>query len=78
MTLHQANKLIIDSIQKKLKIPEDKMHRSYGQFGNTVSSTIPIGLKQELMKSDKNTGSRTALLLGFGVGLSWAGNIVNF
>lgn len=78
VVLHQANKLIIDSIQKKLKIPEEKMHRSYGEFGNTVSSTIPIGLKQELMKSGKNTGSRTALLLGFGVGLSWAGNIVKF
>ena len=78
VVLHQANKFIIDSIQKKLKIPEHKMHRSYGEFGNTVSSTIPIGLKQELMKSRKNTGSRTALLLGFGVGLSWAGNIVNF
>ena len=61
---------------ERLKIPEDKMHRSYGQFGNTVSSTIPIGLKQELMKSDKNTGSRTALLLGFGVGLSWASNML--
>lgn len=78
VVFHQANKFIIDSIQRKLKIPEDKIHRSYGEFGNTVSSTIPIGLKQELMKSDENTGSRTALLLGFGVGLSWAGNIVNF
>ena len=78
VVLHQANKFIIDSIQRKLKIPEDKMHRSYGEFGNTVSSTIPIGLKQELIKSDQTAGSRTALLLGFGVGLSWAGNIVNF
>ena len=69
---------LLTCIQKKLKIPEEKMHRSYGEFGNTVSSTIPIGLKQELMGCGKNTGSRTALLLGFGVGLSWAGNIVNF
>lgn len=78
VVFHQANKLILDSIQKKLKIPEDKMHRSYGEFGNTVSSTIPIGLKQEFMKGGDNPGNRTALLLGFGVGLSWAGNIVKF
>ena len=78
VVLHQANKLILDSIQKKLKIPEEKMHRSYGEFGNTVSSTIPIGLKQEFLKRKNNSGQRTALLLGFGVGLSWAGNIVTF
>ena len=75
--LHQANKFILDSVQKKLNIPEEKMHRSYGEFGNTVSSTIPIGLKQELLKANNNT-NRKALLLGFGVGLSWAGNIVKY
>ena len=73
---HQANKFILDSLQKKLKIPEEKMHRSYAEFGNTVSSTIPIGLKKEI--GEKNKGSRIALLLGFGVGLSWAGNIVRY
>ena len=26
---HQANKFILDTLQKKLKIPEEKMHRSY-------------------------------------------------
>jgi len=75
---HQANKFILDSLQKKLKIPEEKMHRSYQEFGNTVSSTIPIGLKKEIVKNKNKRGSRTALLLGFGVGLSWAGNIVKY
>ena len=36
---------------KLLKIPENKMHRSYENYGNTVSSTIPIGLKQVLLKA---------------------------
>jgi len=75
---HQANKLILDSLQKKLKIPENKMHRSYMEYGNTVSSTIPIGLKKEMFKKNINSESRTALLLGFGVGLSWAGNIIRY
>ena len=75
---HQANKFRLDSLQKKLKIPEEKMHRSYQEFGNTVSSTIPIGLKKEIVKNKNKRGSRTALLLGFGVGLSWAGNIVKY
>ena len=52
---HQANKFILDGIQRKLKIPECKMHRSYENYGNTVSSTIPIGIKieQELKQEMK-------------------------
>ena len=75
---HQASKLILDSLQKKLKIPEEKMHRSYENYGNTVSSTIPIGLKQEITTNNNESSSKKALLLGFGVGLSWAGNIVSY
>lgn len=75
---HQANKFMLDSLQRKLRIPNEKMHRSYMEYGNTVSSTIPIGLKMEMIKKGDSNTSKTALLLGFGVGLSWAGNIVKF
>tara|TARA_Y100001980_G_C14556036_1_gene346163 strand:+ start:6656 stop:7672 length:1017 start_codon:yes stop_codon:yes gene_type:complete len=75
--LHQANKFMLDSLKNKLKIPELKMHRSYQNYGNTVSSTIPIGLSIEKSKhSFNNNQTKTAMLLGFGVGLSWAGTIV--
>jgi len=73
---HQANKFILDSLQKKLKIPEEKMHRSYQEFGNTVSSTIPIALKIDMLKNNSLKTKRIALVLGFGVGLSWAGAII--
>jgi len=75
VVFHQANKFILDTIQKKLQIPEEKMHRSYEEYGNTVSSTIPIGLKLEMDKK-KNSAKKTYLILGFGVGLSWAGAII--
>jgi len=75
VVLHQANKFMLDSLQKKLKIPDNKMHRSYEHFGNTVSSTIPIGLKIEMEKDYE--GSKKVLILGFGVGLSWAGTIID-
>ena len=54
------------------------MHRSYQNYGNTVSSTIPIGLSIEQSKNSFNNKTKTAMLLGFGVGLSWAGTIVKF
>ena len=74
---HQANKFMLDTLQKKLKIPDKKMHRSYQEYGNTVSSTIPIGLKIE-MDRKKTSEEKVGLLLGFGVGLSWAGTIIKF
>ena len=77
VVFHQANKSMLDRLQKKLQIPDKKMHRSYENFGNTVSSTIPIGLKLEMDKRE-NGKVITALILGFGVGLSWAGTIIKF
>ena len=74
---HQANKFILDAMQRKLKIPDKKMHRSYMEYGNTVSSTIPIGIKIEQDKKDESE-KKIALILGFGVGLSWAGTIIKF
>ena len=77
--LHQANKFMLDHLKNKLNIPESKMHRSYQKYGNTVSSTIPIGLSLEKSNDNFNKNkTKTALLLGFGVGLSWAGAVVRF
>ena len=74
---HQANQFIIDSLKKNLEIDESKIHRSYENIGNTVSSTIPIGIKLEI-DSKRDFKTKKALILGFGVGLSWAGTIITF
>lgn len=73
--LHQANKFMLDSLQKKLQIDDGRMPRRYELVGNTVSSTIPFVLEQETTAGRLGPGSRIALL-GFGVGLSWAGAVV--
>ena len=43
--------------------------------GNTVSSTIPIALKDCLDSRLLKTGDKV-LLVGFGVGYSWGGTII--
>jgi 3-oxoacyl-[acyl-carrier-protein] synthase-3 len=75
--LHQANKFMLDALQKKLGLSSDLIPRRYELIGNTVSSTIPFVLEQELAAGRLPPGSRAALL-GFGVGLSWAGALVTF
>lgn len=74
--VHQGNKFLLDALQNKLAVPDAQFPRFYEAIGNTVSSTIPFVLA-ELMKARKLEPSDKVMLLGFGVGLSWAGaNIV--
>lgn len=75
--LHQANRFMLDSLQRKICIPPEKFLRSFESCGNTVSSTIPIALK-EALKSGKLQPGQLIMLVGFGVGLSWAGCIVRW
>ncbi|NCA76738.1 MAG: ketoacyl-ACP synthase III [Alphaproteobacteria bacterium] len=67
---HQANKYMLDYLRKKLKIPVDKFHNNILFTGNTVSSTIPIAIKDAMDENKIKSGSRL-LLVGFGVGYSW-------
>ena len=69
--LHQANKLINDSVRKKMKLTEDKFPMSIAKFGNTSSASIPLTICFALKEQIKNQ-QLTMLLCGFGVGLSWA------
>ena len=74
---HQANKYILNFLRKKIKIPEDKFYYCLEHVGNTVSSTIPIALK-EAGNSIKDKKMKNILLVGFGVGYSWGGTIIKY
>tara|TARA_B100001109_G_scaffold255500_1_gene258802 strand:+ start:3041 stop:4090 length:1050 start_codon:yes stop_codon:yes gene_type:complete len=71
---HQANKLIIETIRKKLKIPAEKVPYSLQEYGNTSSASIPITICHQLKNEASN---KRFLLSGFGVGLSWAACILD-
>jgi 3-oxoacyl-[acyl-carrier-protein] synthase-3 len=72
---HQANLFLINSIRKKLELPEEKVFNFMENTGNTVSSSIPIAL-HEALKCGRAKKGDTVLLAGFGVGLSWAATTV--
>jgi 3-oxoacyl-[acyl-carrier-protein] synthase-3 len=72
IVLHQANKFMLDALQRKLRLPADKVPRCYEDIGNTVSSTIPFVLANLRQDGQMTPGTRIAVI-GFGVGLSWAG-----
>jgi 3-oxoacyl-[acyl-carrier-protein] synthase III len=75
VVLHQANKFMLDALQKKLGLPDRQVPRHYEAIGNTVSSTIPFVLASLEGEGRLQAGARI-MLIGFGVGLSWAGGTV--
>jgi 3-oxoacyl-[acyl-carrier-protein] synthase-3 len=74
---HQANQYMLSELRKKLKIPESKFYIYIENCGNTVSSTIPIALYHAMKEGKINKGSKV-VIMGFGVGYSWAGALLQF
>jgi 3-oxoacyl-[acyl-carrier-protein] synthase-3 len=74
---HQASKLVIDNIIRLLGLPHEKVFVNYAEIGNTVSSSIPIALKDAADNKQLNSGDRV-MLVGFGVGYSWGGCLINW
>lgn len=68
---HQANCYMMESLRKRINIPEGKFSMQMGDCGNTVSASIPIALKRECLYGNIKNGDRV-LLVGFGVGYSWS------
>jgi 3-oxoacyl-[acyl-carrier-protein] synthase III len=74
---HQANRYMLDHLRRKLKIPPEKFVFALEKVGNTVSSTIPIALKQAQEQGDLYKGQKI-LLVGFGVGYSWGSAFIRW
>lgn len=74
---HQANKFMLNTIRKVCVLPKDKFYVNLEETGNTVSSTILIGLKQCLDNGLIHKNMKV-MVAGFGVGLSWGGTILKF
>lgn len=74
---HQANQFMLNHLRKKIGIEETKFYLFLRKCGNTVSSTIPIALKNAVIEKRIKNGDNV-LIAGFGVGYSWGGTILKF
>lgn len=73
--LHQANRFMLDKLREKLKIDPEQFCTEMEDCGNTVSSTIPIGLARSSHDGRLKPGARV-MCVGFGAGYSWAAGLV--
>lgn len=67
---HQANKFMLNTIRKVCYLPKEKFYINLEETGNTVSSTVLIGLK-ECIDREIIHDKMNVMITGFGVGLSW-------
>lgn len=74
---HQANKFMLNTIRKVCVLSKDKFYVNLSTTGNTVSSTVLIGMKDCIDHAVIKAGDKV-MVSGFGVGLSWGGTILRF
>ncbi|NUU24126.1 MAG: ketoacyl-ACP synthase III [Streptomycetaceae bacterium] len=73
---HQANMRITDAMIKALKLPaEVPVARDIAETGNTSAASIPLAMERMLETGEAPSGG-TALVMGFGAGLVYAGQVI--
>lgn len=68
---HQANKFMLENLARSSRIPAAKMVYHLETLGNTVAASIPLAIEAYVEAGRIRPGHRL-VLVGFGVGLSWA------
>jgi 3-oxoacyl-[acyl-carrier-protein] synthase-3 len=74
---HQANAYMLEHLRDKMDIPPEKFVLCVKDCGNTVGATIPIALHEAVKNGNLKPGMNV-MLVGFGVGLSWAATMVRW
>jgi 3-oxoacyl-[acyl-carrier-protein] synthase-3 len=72
---HQANGRIIDALATELGLTGVPVAHDVAGSGNTSSASIPLALSAMRERGELHAADRV-LLLGFGAGLTWAGQVV--
>ena len=73
---HQGSRYILNLLKKKFEIDDSKIIDDLSESGNTVSSTIPIALKNQVF--GKIINNQYVLTCGFGIGLSISANLLRY
>jgi 3-oxoacyl-[acyl-carrier-protein] synthase III len=73
---HQANLRIVEAIARKLGATNAVLARDIVHAGNTSSASIPLALARMVERGEVASGA-PVLMLGFGAGLTYAGQVIS-
>jgi 3-oxoacyl-[acyl-carrier-protein] synthase-3 len=74
---HQANIRIIDGMQKKMQLPDEKVVRTVDKHANTSAASIPLALATAVADGRVKNGDVLAME-AIGGGLVWGAALVKF
>lgn len=74
---HQMNARIIESVAKRLGLPDEKVFININEYGNTSAASVPIAF-DECARSGRIKRGDLVILVVFGAGLTWGANVLEF
>ncbi|NIM92554.1 MAG: beta-ketoacyl-ACP synthase III [Anaerolineales bacterium] len=72
---HQANRRIIETAARSLRVPMDRIIMNIDRYGNTSTASIPIAVC-EAMDEGRIQSEDNLVLVGFGAGLTWGAMVI--
>lgn len=73
---HQANRMINETVRKKLGLSPEKVPSSLRDFGNSSGASLPVTMTVRINRELQARRNRV-VLSGFGIGLSWGTCLVD-
>jgi 3-oxoacyl-[acyl-carrier-protein] synthase III len=74
---HQANLRIIESAQKRLGLPDEKVVINIDKYANTTSATIPSCLAMAV-EDGRLTKGKLVVIASFGAGFTWGAGLIRW
>lgn len=74
---HQANMRIIQAVQKRTNIPENRTYVNIHKYGNTSAASIPIALFEAEERGFLKPRD-LVLCVAFGAGFTWGGALIRW
>jgi 3-oxoacyl-[acyl-carrier-protein] synthase-3 len=74
---HQMNARIIESVSKRLELPDEKVFININEYGNTSAASVPIAF-DECVRTGRIKRGDIVILVVFGAGLTWGANVLEF
>lgn len=70
ISIHQANKMIVDNVAKRIKAPAEKVLISLDRYGNTRGASTALNICDYAEREQICSGKKNILNVSFGIGLN--------
>jgi 3-oxoacyl-[acyl-carrier-protein] synthase-3 len=70
VSIHQANKMIVDNVAKRIKAPPEKVLWSLDRYGNTRGASTAMNICDYAEYAGVRSETKRILNLAFGIGLN--------